>query len=119
MKARDWKVWQPACIPLVPAGSWNLDALHSVLPDSFFFHSAASFLSVKSATKTIPSTMWNSIPHINDLITVKTNYQPTLKENAEITYPRGEDRYKFTELQRKCASRAVVSSNLMDFEEKV
>jgi len=63
--------------------------------------------------------MWNSIPHIEDLITFKTNYQPTLKENVEITYPRDGDRYKFTEIQRKCASRAVVPLNLADFEEKV
>jgi len=56
---------------------------------------------------------------MDDLITVKTNYQPTFKENAEITYPRDEDRYKFTQIQRKCASKAVVPSSLADFEVKV
>jgi hypothetical protein len=63
--------------------------------------------------------MWSSIPHMDDLITIKTNYQPTLKSNADITYPRDQDRYKFTQIQRKCASKAVVPSNLADFEVKV
>ena len=63
--------------------------------------------------------MWSSIPHMDDLITIKTNYEPTLKENAEITYPRGQDRYKFTQIQRRCASKTVVPSNLADFEVKV
>ena len=118
MKARDWDAWQVASLPLVPAGSWNINTLRSVLPDSFFYHPTSSLLAVNNV-QTIPLSMWNQIPHIEGLVTIKTNYQPSSKQNMEISYPRNEERYKFTEILRKWASKAVVPSNLADFQEKV
>ena len=69
--------------------------------------------------KSIPLSIWNFIPHIDNLITIKTNFRPSLKQNMQLPYSRDADRYRFTEIQRRCAAKAVVPSNIADFKEKV
>jgi len=117
VKVRDKKVWKPALQPLVTEGSWNLDVLGSIIPEPFPFNTASAFLST-TAIKSIPSSIWNFISHTDDLITIKTNFQPSLKQNMQLPYSRDADRYKFTEIQRRCAAKAVAPTDLADFTAK-
>jgi len=113
---RDWKAWQPACVPLAPQGTWNLDALNSVLPEPFEL--CPSFHTPSLDTDSFPSSSESSF--FPNIISIKTNYKPSLKQNSTATYPRNDaGRYQFMEKQRKVAKPAARPENLQDFEEKV
>lgn len=63
---------------------------------------------------------WNSPMNSNEVITIKTKYNPQLKENAKVSYPREVfSRFVFTEEQRKLASLATPTTDIQDFTTKV
>lgn len=74
-----------------------------------------------SATGGIPLPQWNSPMSHPKLVTVDTNFNPTLEHNAKMRYQRHDKqlRFKFTEIHRKKAQSAINAVNLDDFSLKV
>lgn len=71
-------------------------------------------------TLRLPAPNWG-VGCSDTILTISTNFNPSLKFNSNIRYPRNDkdQRFKYTEIQRRKAQNAVVAMNLNDFTAKV
>ncbi|KAF8869528.1 hypothetical protein CPB84DRAFT_1755006 [Gymnopilus junonius] len=144
IKQRDWDDSWKACAESVPAPCNSLDLLNTgmIAPVNFeaAISAAKALIPEPASTETshLPTPPrdshpsrhfegheepslpdWNAPMAADDVITLKTNYNPTHEGNAKVTYPTDlKGRFEFTEEERKLATLATPATNLKDFEVK-
>ena len=119
--------WAPACIPLQSSSSWSLNSLNSIITIPFSLTNLPPLLSLEptSAEQPLPHPDWNHIPSSPDIVTIPTGFRPDLPANRNLRFRKDKseesknERWDFTEEQRKFAAGAIEPKDFTDFKEKV